>query len=349
MATVPSCVVPPAHGVALAQSVPASLLPYVQGHLPGDNFLSDFCRFCWDIQGVPGADTVRKYMGQVVKFCERHLGIRMTPPAVLCDALKRQSQAPTDRPVRQPCPVELIAAVIFSKHASLGVQLALVLLWFGGFRAGELLSAKVLDFDEHFGLRRCDCKVAPDLSSLSLYFRKAKADVKNKGGVRYIKAAPPGAAVCPVQFVARYLRATSDTPELYPLVMHPRDGAGPRRCVTRSHVTAAIKSAAEALGISTVGLGCHSVRTGHATALLASPSVTATDRQLSGGWVSELGPLPYHRVCGPFLDRLAGALAIDDQAVLVGTGAEPGWSSGGRFGGLDLDLRVSSPGAPDTL
>lgn len=342
VASVPSSVVPPAHGVVLARAVPALLLPYAQGPIPGDNFLSDFCRFCWDIQGVPGADTVLKYMGQVIKFCARHLGVVMKPPAVLVDALKRQTQAPTDRVVRQPCPVELIAAVAFDEAVSMGVRLALVLLWFGGLRGGEILSARVLDFDEQFCLRRQDCSVAPDGSSVSLFFRKAKSDVKNIGGFRYIQAAPAGAALCPVKFIQHYLNITADIDNSYPLLMHPREGARPLRCVTRLHVTAAIKSAAVKLGIDPKGLGCHAVRTGHVAALLASPFVTVSDRQVSGGWVSEMGSVPYHRANGPSQRRVADALAISSAVANVGTGAASGWSPAGTFGVGGLHLRVSS-------
>ncbi len=129
-------------------------------------------------QGVPGADTVLKYMGHVIKFCARHLVVVMKPLAVLVDALNRV--------VRQPCPVELTAAVAFDEAVSIGVRLALVLLWFGDLRGWEILSARVLDFDEQFCLRRQDCSVAPDGSSVSLSFRKAKYDVKNIGGFRYL-------------------------------------------------------------------------------------------------------------------------------------------------------------------
>ena len=67
--------------------------------------------------------------------------------------LKRQCQDTTPRLVRQPCPVELIAAVVLDSTVSLGTRLALVLLWFGGFRGGDIMSGRVLDFDEHFGVR----------------------------------------------------------------------------------------------------------------------------------------------------------------------------------------------------
>jgi hypothetical protein len=33
------------------RAIPALLLPYVDGPIPGGNFLSDYCRFCWDIRG----------------------------------------------------------------------------------------------------------------------------------------------------------------------------------------------------------------------------------------------------------------------------------------------------------
>jgi|688.fasta_scaffold55598_1 integrase len=344
VASVPSTVVPSAHRAVLERAIPALLLPYVDGPIPGDNFLSDYCRFCWDIQGVPGADTVLKYMGQVVKFVNRHLGILMTPPAVLVDALKRQRQDPVGRPIKQPCPVELIAAVVYDEEVPLGTRLALVLLWFGGFRGGDIMSPRVLDFDEQFCLRRMDCTVAPDRSSITLYLRKAKADVRNRGGHRFIQAAPAGAALCPVQFLMQYLDATKDTPEHFPLLMHTRRSDEPWRCVTRAHVTAALQRAAERLGIAKEGVGCHAVRTGHATALLAAPFVTSSDRQQSGGWVSEMGSLPYHRVNGPAQRRVADALALTHDAVRVGTGVASGWAASGSFGVAGLHLRVSSRG-----
>jgi integrase len=342
VATVSQCVVPAAHGVALAAVVPESLLAYVAGPLPGDNFLSDYCRFCWDVQHVPTADSVLHYMGQVIKFCSRHLGVDMKPPVVLLDALKRQAQAPRERVVRQPCPVEVIAAVALDEAVPMGVRLAVVLLWFGGFRTGELLSARVLDFDDQFCLRRQDCTVAPDGSMVSLYFRKNKSDPSNQGGFRYIQAAPPGAALCPVSFVSQYLAASRGVPDDFPLLLHPPRPGGGVRCVTRAHVTRALKAAGERLGIDTDGLACHAVRTGHATALLAAPEVTRADLLMSCGWTSEGGPTPYHRTNGPAQRRVADALAVSEAAARIGLGAQSGWLPSGAFGVGQLQLRVSS-------
>ena len=145
-----------------------------------------------------------------------------------------------------------------------------------------------------------------------------------------------------MKFIQHYLNITADIDNSYPLLMHPREGAKPLRCVTRLHVTAAIKSAAVKLGIDPKGLGCHAVRTGHVAALLASPFVTVSDRQVSGGWVSEMGSVPYHRANGPSQRRVADALAISSAVANVGTGAASGWSPAGTFGVGGLHLRVSS-------
>ena len=154
-----------------------------------------------------------------------------------------------------------------------------------------------------------------------------------------------GAALCPVKFIQHYLNITADIDNSYPLLMHPREGARPLRCVTRLHVTAAIKSAAVKLGIDPKGLGCHAVRTGHVAALLASPFVTVSDRQVSGGWVSEMGSVPYHRANGPSQRRVADALAISSAVANVGTGAASGWSPAGTFGVGGL-LAASICGSP---
>ena len=43
-------------------------------------------------------------------------------------------------------------------------------------------SARVLDIDEQ---HRMDCTVVPDKSSITLYLRSAKADVRNRGGASF--------------------------------------------------------------------------------------------------------------------------------------------------------------------
>ena len=111
----------------------------------------------------------------------------------------------------------------------MAVRLAAVLMWFATLRMGELTNQLVAQFDPSFALLRRDVMVAPNGSMACLRLRKGKPDKTNSGTERFITAAPPGAAFCPVRFLQVYLDATPHHSLDEPLLVFSGGPRGQRR------------------------------------------------------------------------------------------------------------------------
>lgn len=299
--------------------------------------LEDFGRYLTDVARVPTLKSAKKYVGAVRSYAEAALGIRLPEATLFKSLATRDGQAPkpATKVVKQPCPKHLVAAVIQDSSVDMAVRLAAVLMWFATLRMGELTNQLVAQFDPSFALLRRDVMVAPNGSMACLRLRKGKPDKTNSGSERFITAAPPGAAFCPVRFLQAYLDATPHHSLDEPLLVFsggPRGQRAGRRCVTRKHVDTVIQRHASRLGYKRGSLTLHCIRSGSTTALVDSGTVSQMDIQIQGGWTSAQGPAPYMRHNVGTYTRASDALAIFADDWRAGRSRQGTALAGARFG-----------------
>jgi hypothetical protein len=157
------------------------------------------------------------------------------------------------------------AAIIHDTTVPIGLRAAVVLLWFGTLRGGEILSTKVGTYDP-LCFRRRDLTFAADGSFARLHLRRGKALVRNQETARTIVRPPPDQpwAFDPVGALLEYKRQTIGFDDDAPLLRH-LDG----KLVTYQQLLHLIKATVTRLGLDPTKYGVHSIRAAGATLMRA--------------------------------------------------------------------------------
>jgi len=255
------------------------------------SFLGDFARYLRDELRVPSSGTILSYLYSVQAFCTNLGYTRPILTPALQRALERDEAAAPARHAKDPAPPDLASAIILDPAIPPGLRAAVILLWFGTLRGGEILSKRVTTYDP-LCFRRRDLTFAEDGSFARLHLRRGKALVRNQETARTIvrPAADQPWAFDPVAALLEYKRITAAFDDDAPLLRH-LDG----KLVTYQQLLQLIKATAERQGLDPSKYCVHSIRAAGAT-LMRAGGVGGADARLQGGWRSETGDDPYKRV-----------------------------------------------------
>ena len=264
----------------------------------------EFVRYCHDFRGL-APSTMEGYVSSVVKHARIMQSRTFVVPQLYRDWMTRMKQVPRPPRSRAPITKDVVWAAATRERASPATRVALVMAYYTGMRLGELVSRKVLQYEELFTVRRGDVEFDTEGRFAKFVNRGGKSDRFNRTTKRFLMAAGQEAAFCPVAFLRDFMQSTAvGSSPSDPLLQHV-DG----RMVVRRHVVDLVKRVAMELGYDPKTVQGHSIRIGAATALAEAGVEFSTIMQF-GGWLSESSCVKYLRWTETRLRTMSEALAL---------------------------------------